>query len=612
MPTTRLTRTAIALLAVTLALLLEWTRPPLLNRLDEGIRDVIVRHSADRLPETRIAVVDIDDESIRRLGPWPWPRSRLADLLELLISQHAVRSIALDVALPEAGEAAGDARLAAMAHHAPLTLAQILDYTPRYPSLELGELRGGKPVKDKALLRRQAIGHIGLHAGLRGARCAGNIGYQPDADGVLRHLPLITRYGDHEYLHLGPAMLECSQESALSPGLERLPQWRIPYHKDLSAYTVIPAHLILEGQTPPDLLQGRWLLVGSSSLGLGDRVSTPLSPISAGIMVHAATLSALLDLQAGDLRAPWSGRPWMVAWLLLSTTLATLFIGRSRAWVGVLGLLLLSSLWLLQAGIGALHQAEWSITAPLWGMLILLLLGIPHEWRLAQKKSQQAIATLGHYVSSQVLDEILRRNLQYSLQPTLREVTVLIADIEGYTRLTSSLSLEEAAQLTKGVLESLTSPLLAGGGTLDKYSGDGLVAFWGAPLDCPDQADMAIGTALAMLDAIDSFNVHEAGRLPAVRIRIGIESGAALVGDLGTPFRSTYTAVGDCINFASRLESAARDYPVPILIGPMANARITRFDTHRVGTINLRGTNTSLDIFSLDRKSATVDNIRLS
>jgi len=609
---TLLARIAIAVVAAGLALLLEVARPTLLNRLDEGIRDVVIRHFADPTPENRIAVIDIDDETIRRIGPWPWPRTRLADLVETLIGSQEVRSVALDIALPERGDLAGDTRLAALATHGPLILAQIFDYSPRFPSLALGQLHGGETARGELKGRRLAQGYIGLHSGLTSPRCVGNLGYQPDSDGVLRRLPLTSRFAGQDYLHLAPTILGCVAPQPLATELAQLREWRIPYHKALAAYTVIPAHWILQHELPPGWLRDRHVLVGSSSLGLGDRVSTPLAPLSAGVMVHAASLSALLDLAAGQLQPPWSGRGWSILWILASTLLATLIIARFRAWSSALALLALSLAWLGLALAGALHQAEWSITAPLWGMLVFLLLGIPHEWRLAQKRIQQAINTLGHYVSSQVLNEILRANLQYSLQPTLREVTVLIADIEGYTRMTSALSLEQAAELTKGILESLTRPLLAAGGTLDKYSGDGLVAFWGAPLDCPEQADVAVATALAMLDAVDAFNRSGQNGLPPVRVRIGIESGKALVGDLGTSFRSTYTAVGDCINFASRLESAAREHPTPLLIGPVANAKITRFATHCVGTINLRGTETFMDIFSLDRDRPSVDNIGLT
>jgi len=199
-----------------------------------------------------------------------------------------------------------------------------------------------------------------------------------------------------------------------------------------------------------------------------------------------------------------------------------------------------------------------------------------------------------------VLDEIVRLNLQYSLKPMLCNVTVLIADMEGYTRVTSSLALDEAAQLTKDFLSCLTRPVLDGQGTLDKYTGDGLVAFWGAPLPCADQADRAVSAALAILAEVETFNARRQlkGYAP-VMVRIGIESGSALVGDLGTSFRSTYTAVGDCINFASRLEAAARDLPTQLVIGSATQRLLTQYDTESLGRIKLRGTQTTTEVFTV-------------
>ena len=150
------------------------------------------------------------------------------------------------------------------------------------------------------------------------------------------------------------------------------------------------------------------------------------------------------------------------------------------------------------------------------------------------------MTTFSHYVAQPVLDEIVRLGMNYSLTPTLRDVTVLIADMEGYTQATSELSLEDAAGLTKDFLGCLTRPVLTWRGTLDKYTGDGLVAFWGAPLDCADQADWAVSAALDILAEVATFNLERqrTGAGP-VQVRIGIESGRAIVGDLGNEFRSS-------------------------------------------------------------------------
>lgn len=605
-------RAGIGFLACALAIFLEWQRPELIVRIDEGLRDTFLQIIADPQPEDRLVIVDISESALHEIGPWPWSRQRLANLVEILLASYGARAVGLDIVFPEAGDMRGDARLAALAAHAPLVLSQIFDYTLRDPAILQGTLTGGLPVQPSTG-GLDAYGYIANHVGLAGARCIGNIGYRPDIDGVLRRVPVDTLYDGQLYPHFASAVIACEKklvgEKALAvlrepiaPGDEK-GLWRVPYSRALSAYTVISAADILRESAPVSLISGRYVLVGSSSLGLGDRVSTPLVPLSSGVMVHAASLSGLLDLAEGRVLAPWSGRLVLFVWCVLSIALAVVFVAKLSAWGGVLLLLGLVFGWLGVAFAGVAWQAEWSVTAPLWAYFFLLVMAIPNEWLQLQRKSRRLINMFSHYVAQPVLDEILRLDLQHSLEPTLREVTVLIADMEGYTRSTSSLSLEDAATLTKDFLGCLTRPVLDRHGTLDRYTGDGLVAFWGAPLPSADQADCAVSAALGILDEVDALNARrlKQGSVP-VRVRIGIESGPALVGDLGTSFRSTYTAVGDCINFASRLEAAARGFTIPLLIGPTANSGIRRFKTYRAGEISLRNTETCIEVFSVNRE----------
>jgi adenylate cyclase len=599
----RLTRVVIVMLACCLAVFLEWRRPELVNRIDESLRDAFLRLTVDPMPETRITVIDIDEESIAKIGPWPWSRERIADLVEILFASYQARAVGLDIVFPEHGDSAGDARLAALAINAPLTLAQILDYTPRSPSLLLGTLLGGQPISATAI-PVSAHGYIANHRGMEGARCVGNIGYAPDSDGILRRIPVLTRFEQKDYPDFAAALVACGQAQGDALGIPMRGNsqgfWRIPYRSAIGAYSVIPAFAILLETAPKELVSGRYILVGSSALGQGDRVSTPLAPLSAGVMVHAASVSALLDLTEGIPVARSTGPYMPLLWLFASTLIAMFFLARLSVWGNLLLVLCLLASWLFIALWGIRSEAEWSISSPLLVFSFFLLAAVHHEWRESRRRALRLIDTFSHYVAQPVLDEILRSGLAYSLKPTLREVTVLIADMEGYTRTTSSLSLEDAAQLTKGFLDCLTRPVLAHAGTLDKYSGDGLVAFWGAPLPCPEQADRAVSAALDILSEVDDFNRErrKQGFLP-VRVRIGIESGEALVGDLGTPFRSTYTAVGDCINFASRLEATARDLPTQLVIGSAANAKLKNHSTYSLGIIALRGTETRIEVFSV-------------
>lgn len=595
-----LTRLGIALLACALTLLLEWQRPAWLVGVDEALRDAVLQRHVEHQQEDRLVVIDINETALSDIGPWPWSRQQVADLVEILLGTYGSRAVGLDIVFTEPADALGDVRLASLAAHAPLTLAQIFDYSQRSTAILQGQLAGGMPSPKPLTGAVNAFGYIANHAGLAGARCIGNIGYQPDADGALRQLPAHTRYEGQDYPNFASALLTCGEASALVSHGNPQGLWRVPYRYALSAYTVISATDILRKTAPQELIAGRYVLVGSSALGLGDRVSTPLAPISAGVMVHAASLSGLLDLAEGRTQAPRSGRLLLLVWTGLSIALAVFFISRLPAWGGLLLLLGLVISWLSLAFAGVARQAEWSVTAPLWAYFFLLVVAVPHEWWQTQRKSRRLLATFSHYVAQPVLDEIVRLGLQHSLTPALRNVTVLIADMEGYTRATSSLTLEDAATLTKDFLTCLTRPVLQGHGTLDKYSGDGLVAFWGAPLPCPDQADRAVTAGLAILVEVQAFNTQRqhAGFAP-VQVRIGIESGRALVGDLGTPFRSTYTAVGDCINFASRLESAARDLPTQLVIGAAANALLQQHSTYSLGSITLRGTQTIIEVFTV-------------
>lgn len=597
-----LVRALIAFLACLLVALTELIQPSLERQLNEGLRDIFLRLAASKSFENRVVIVDINDEDLRLLGPWPWSRSRIADMVEILLTDHGARAVGLDIVFPESSvdDVAGDMRLAHLAQYGPLALAQVLDYTPRTIPLTQGVL-AGSTAPPGSYQGIAAHGFIANHQGMLQARCVGNIGFRPDADGVLRHIPLLSEFQGQSYLHLALSLLTCAdphpREDIVTPTNE---WWRIPFRHSLDAFMVIPASTLLQGEIPREMIRGRYVLLGSSSLSLGDRVSTPLAPLVPGVLLHAEAVSALLDMADGKLPAPRNGQGWLFAWSVLTICFAMFWIARWPAWRSVVLLLFMITLWIILAFWGVDHQFKASVTSPLWGYFFLLLVAVPHEWRQSQRQTLKITETLSHYVAQPVLDELLRRDITYSLEPQLREVTVLMADMEGYTRTTSLLQLEETAQLTKDFLDCLTRPVLEHGGTLDRYTGDGLVAFWGAPLDCPEQADQAVSAALDILDAVEAFNSSwiRRGQAP-LRVRIGIENGQALVGDLGTPFRSTYTAVGDCINFASRLEAAAKELPTPLVIGSSANTKLKSHETYAVGSVQLRGTDRTMEIFTV-------------
>jgi adenylate cyclase len=595
-PSTPLLRAGIALAAVLLTAWSQWLGAPTAVRsADEWLRDRYIALHAVATPESRILVVDIDEGSLAKY-PWPWPRTRLADLIETLLAGGA-RGVALDILQEKPADADGDARMAMLAQHGPVVLAQLFDFAQQPRPLEGGQLVGG--IDAGAAPGVPAHGYLANHAGLARAAHTGNIGVVPDADGTLRWVPMYATFDGKNYPTLARALFDCCAGGpplALGPG-----PLRVPYRRDWSAYSAASAADVLDQNLMPGEVAGKLVLIGSSALSIGDRLATPLGASTAGLLVHAAVLDTLLERQAGRAPAPWPGRWLALLFCGATVMLVSYTLARRSAAVNVLLLAACSAVWLALAYAIAPHDDRFSPAGPLLSNLFLLAVAVPFHWQLAQRKSRQLLGTLRQYVAREVVDELLRSDLKDPLTPKQLQVTTLIADLEGYTTHVEALPVEEAAKLTTDFLDCLTRPVLEKHGTLDKYTGDGLVAFWGAPLPIADHADLALDAAQAILHEVRRMSAQRvaSGKAP-LRVRIGIESGLAMAGDYGSSFRSIYTAVGDSVNTASRLEQAARDFPYDVIIGAGTVQRATRHRFLSLGLQRLRGKEKTVELYTLE------------
>ncbi|MFZ6658590.1 CHASE2 domain-containing protein [Undibacterium sp. TJN19] len=573
----------IATLPVSLCAVNQWL--PENQRLfpgDEWLRDHFVQLRATEIPEERLALIDIDEHSIAALGPVPWPRARIADLIEKLIVEFGVRGVALDIFFDEQKDTIGDQRLAMLATHGPIVLAQAFDFDKsRLLPLRSGKLAGGKTISPDATRlgsnAAMATGYIANHAGLSNARFIGNIGFVPDRDGTLRRIPVLTRFENKIYPGLSRALLECCSKIrpdklfALNSRFSDVDEngfSRVEFSRSLSAYEVVPAYSVLQDTTPLESLRGKFVIIGSSSLSLADRVATPLNPSTNGFVVHAEALTTLLDEHEGRQYVKWPGKWIALLFTMLTAGIALYMFPRFSALYNTLMLGIASGIWVVVAYFSVEHDMWFSPVSPLIANFFLLAVAVPFGWQTAQRKSRRLLGTLQQYVAKAVVQELLRSDLKDPLAPRQLHVTTLIADMEGYTSQVENLPMEEAANLTREFLECLTAPVLEKGGTLDKYTGDGLVAFWGAPLPVENHADLAVDAAIEIVRNVRKLSAqYEQQGRKKIRVRIGIESGIAIAGDFGSSFRSIYTAVGDSVNTASRLEDAARHFPHDIIIG---------------------------------------------
>jgi adenylate cyclase len=600
-------------LAGSLAILLQWMQPAsgLAWDLDHIVKDRLILTNASSESESRIVVIDIDESSIAAIAPWPWERSTIADLVEALVADYGVKAVGLDIVFPSEADSLGDLRLAALSQTAPVTLSQVFDFSTREESISSGVviMQDLSPDFSPLILGSipRATGYIANHVGLKDAKCVGNIGIRPDPDGRVRTVPLWTHWQDGTSPLLPLAMLWCGHEregtekAEIQATLSKLqPEWTVPYSHKWQSYTVIPARDILQRNIDPQWLADRWVLVGSSALGLNDRVTTPLGTGAAGVMVHAAVLTALLDLALSPKPEIWAplGKTLASIWIIFSLTTSAWLLGRSRAWSLVPVTAAWVTGWLFLAAWCIREQLSISAVSPLIASTVVFLL-IPFEWWLTQRSEGRLLKTFSNYVAPSVLQQMLKQGVDQPLVPRYCDITVLSADMQSYSALTAISSLEDTALLTREFLQCLTAPLLTHEGTLDKYTGDGLVAFWGAPIAMPNQTDKAIAAALQMIQEVNAWNmVRQLQGKPMVRVRIGIESGDALVGDLGTSFRSTYTAVGDCINSASKFQNAAKHYNHDLIIGARAAQWAKDFDLKEIGTMTLSGHNQPTRLFT--------------
>jgi len=611
-------RWALVAFVAAASLALQWApgHPAALGGLEHLTRDPIHRMLASGEPETRVVVIDLDEASIAAVGPWPWSRARIADLLEALVGPYAARAVGVDIVFPSPADAGGDARIAALSDFAPVVLAQALDFVDRSPPMASGEPVFDAPhLEAGGLQAARATGYMANHAGLARARCVGNIGLQPDGDGLVRRVPLLASWHGMAAPLLPVAMLACPlQRGTAVNALQHLGanetadgQWEVPFSRRWQAYTIIPASTILDGTAPAELVRGRWVLVGSSALGLNDRAATPVAGSVFGVMVHAAAMTGLLDRLEGEAPPlPFDGR-WIAAfWTVATLALGAWALGRYKAWWLVPAMAAAVATWLALAAWLVLHRATFSASAPLLAYMLMLLVVSVELW-MTQREQGQLLRSFANYVAPSVLKQMLEQGLDNPMVPQHREITVISADMQDYTGLTNRSSLQEAAQLTREFLQCLTDPVLRYGGTLDKYTGDGLVAFWGAPLPTEDHADQALQAAQAMLANVRVWNEERVrlGRQPA-RVRVGVEAGSVLVGDLGTRFRRTYTAVGDCINTASKLQAVAKTLSCDLVVGPVAARLAGRSGLVRVAQLQLPGHNEASVLWSFPSLSSSL------
>jgi adenylate cyclase len=605
-------------------------QPAFYSTFESAYLDVLaqwrVSQPSAKKTDPRITIIDIDETSLDIFGPWPWSRDLIARLIQNTQS-HAPIAVGMDIIFPDIHGPAQDQALLQTLKNQRIILGQAFDVAPIDQAPKVGMLAGGQTSPSAAIAWPEAQGYVansesivaGLSQEPKHPFCVGHITPSLSDDGVIRHMAPYIRYGDNYYQALTLAMLSCARHSNVRTPLFVSHQglMTIPWTRSINSYTVLSAKDVLIRRAPADLLKNRWILIGSSALGVGDRVATPLSPILPGVLVHAEILSHILDvdelhgqgvglnrhiefLPLQGSRDDWAWLAWGMSILLV---LGSLFLITRSHILGTIAFLTLGGIaWLFVSAYLYYFNLYTSWILPWAVMLTLLVIYVPSEWALASALDQRAMKRLGSYVSSDIMRRLIEEGGRDHLLPQRRQITILFVDIANYSAISEHLNPERLSALTEQVLSELTMVVHENAGTLDKYMGDALMAFWGAPVDQPNQADLALDCAQTMVQRVENKALEWQqlfGLLEPIHIHIGINSGDVVVGEFGSDLRKTYTAIGDAVNIAARLQELAKVWQQQILVGQATYQLALRHELSCITEATLRGKHQKELVYSL-------------
>jgi adenylate cyclase len=623
---------------------LAWLAPTALHQADERATDSVWAALADKTPERRIVVVDIDDASIQRVGPWPWPRATQARLVKALKEQGVSLQL-YDVVFPDDRDTKGElARaIAAVDTSSPVVLAQIfaINHESAQSSGQLaGALPGGACLPPAVPSQGFLANAPGLHAR------AGHITPRLDLDGAVRRMPALICHESRNYPALALAGLLAAAEPVPGAPLRVepathlwQPPWmltfpgmpgvqapldahgdlRVPYRKDRSAITSVSAADVIEGRVPDDVLRGKWALVGASAFGLTDAVPTALGGAVSGVEVHVQMLSGLLD---GAVPYEPRGAPLLLILWVAFGVAALLAMAGLRLNPGRPGALRLQSyrvLWLPLAALGfgvatlglhaaALAAAGWWLGwshAALALVLAGLFLGLAEHARSLAEKGR-LFRNLASYLPAAVAEQVALAEPSGDIVAERRDLTVVAADLRNFSAYCEARNPEDAARVLHRFYSTASAIVEAHGGVIEEMVGDGLIALFNDPRPGGDHAVRALAAAREMwLRCTEELpNVPPQGLEP-LGLGIGMESGMALLGSFGAAGRRVHTVLGQTVTIALRLQNLTADLSYPVLVGDAAAARIgVPFDQSDLalkplGTFLLPGLRHSSKIFTL-------------
>lgn len=657
------------------------------QRVEHLIYDqrLVVMPLPERNPDHNIIILDIDERSMQAEGQFPWNRFKMGRLVEKLAEKGAL-VIGFDVTFPEPDRSIRDllepVDLADLDESFTKTLEQLEPRLNSDQSFASSIREGGADVVLAINFYRQArvtynelppslfavepgvaarlpleevSGYTGNIPTLQNAAMgSGNMNQLPDADGVVRRVPLVLRFGDELYPTLSLEMMrvfnfaENYELSVVRQGDQLVltgvrigsGQFAFEIPTDEGANVLVPylgpgsrrsgypfryvsATDVLNDREEEGVLENSLVLVGTSAPGLQDIRSTPLDPVYPGVEVHANMLHALLEstpvaqVSAANsntqsvlgtfrnqtevtfpYKPDWAPGAQLFLITVLGLGMALLFPHMGAPSMALTGMLLfVAAIW-ANFQLWAQFRLDFSLFLILLLILLITAANLTYGF-LAESQTRRAIKGMfDQYVPPAHIDSMLDDPDNYTFEGESKELTVLFSDIRSFTTISESLSATELKSLLNDFFTPITEIIFKHNGTIDKYVGDMVMAFWGAPLDDPAHRENAILAALEMLDKVEDLKEEFARRnFPEVNIGVGVNTGLMNVGDMGSTYRRSYTVLGDAVNLGSRLEGLTKFYGIRLLVGQETAAQLDGFLLRLIDRVKVKGKHEAVECF---------------
>jgi adenylate cyclase len=601
---------------------------PSLQQLDFRMKDARFRIRGPVKPDKDVVVVAIDHKSIKEVGRWPWSREISGRLIENLATYYGTKVTALDIVFSEPQNIAADKALSdsikkagnvvmgyffreEQSETSPASLSQLENAKLKLVRIADGVQSIPIPEFPNLDLNIPQLGEGALDFGFFNAR--------PDVDGLYRRSILLLLYNGEIYPSLSLKALRHYLGSDIMLDVKpwgvdsmQIGTMRIPSREDGtmalnfyggtgSFYTVSAADVIAK-RLPKDLLKGKIAFVGATEVGIYDLRPTPFDSTLPGIEIHATMAANALEkrfLLYDSITQMMEIACIFVLPVLLGVLLA--FAPGTFAGLGIM-FVLTSAFGLFNYFMFATAFRDMTLIYPFAGISLTYLCG--EAWRnlVVERKGRHLKKAFSSYVSPDLVKQIEKDPDKLVLGGEQRELSILFSDIRGFTTVSESLTPPELVKLLNEYLSPMTRIVLEERGTLDKFIGDAVMALFNAPLDVPGHATHACAAAVRMMEELKLLNTGFAARgMNTLDIGVGINTGPAVVGNMGADIRFDYTAIGDSVNLASRLEGLNKYYGSHILVSEDTRKQVndSRFTFREVDRVKVKGKHQPIVMYEL-------------